>query len=99
MKLEEYYSITYGIPQVVFYAKGRNLVFKQEDIKNIYKNIPTALRASMLFNDEMLSIDKPHYSKSGFTFKTVSDRIININYLAGAIRICPKALMRADFKS
>ncbi len=87
---EQYYASNYGIPQMVFYAEGRKILFKKEDIERFYKSIPTVLRASMLMYDEGLSMDYPHYSKSGFTRKSVSNRIININYLS-----CEKALKRS----
>ena len=65
-----------------FHAIGRKLLFTQEDINRFFKNIDTDLRAAVLMNEEMLSFDNPHYSKSGFVHKSVSNRVININYLS-----------------
>ena len=86
---EQYYAATYGIPQMVFYTEGRKLLFSNDDIERFYNSIPTELRAAMLMNNEFLDMNYPHYSKSGFTRKTVSNRIININYLS-----CEKASKR-----
>ena len=79
---EQFYATTYGLPQMCFHNIGRNLQFEDEDIKKFYNSIDTNLRASVLMNEEMLSFEHPHYSKSGFTNKSVSNRIININYLS-----------------
>ena len=79
---EQYYATVYGLPQMCFFSEGRKMLFSQNEIEKFYKEIPTELRASMLMNEEMLSFDYPHYSKSDFSHKTVSNRIININYLA-----------------
>ncbi len=80
---EQYYATTYGLPQMCFYAAGRGLLFSQEDINRFYANVPTDLRASMLMHEELLSMEYPHYSKIGFSHKTVSNRVINVNYLSG----------------
>lgn len=86
---EQYYSTLYGLPQMCFFSEGRKMLFSQNDINIFFKNIPTELRASILMNEEMLSFDYPHYSKSGFVHKSVSNRVININYLS-----CDKANKR-----
>lgn len=82
---EQYYATIYGLPQMCFHTIGRDLSFTQDDINKFYSAIPTDLRASMLMNEEMLSMEYPHYKKSGFTHKTVSNRVVNINYLSGDI--------------
>ncbi len=80
---EQYYATMFGLPQMCFHGIGRRLLFSQEEINKFYKEIPSDLRAAMLMHAEMLSMEHPHYSKSGFVHKTVSNRIININYLNG----------------
>ncbi len=87
---EQYYASIYGLPQMVFSAEGRKILFNKNDIERFYKSVPTELRAAMLMNNEFLDMDYPHYSKSGFTRKTVSNRVININYLS-----CDKADKRS----
>lgn len=80
---EQYYATMYGIPQMCFHGVGRRLLFTQEEINKFYKEVPSDLRAAMLMEEEMLSMDYPHYKKSGFAHKTVSNRVVNINYLCG----------------
>lgn len=81
---EQYYATMYGIPQMCFHDTGRRLLFNQDEINKFYKDIPSDLRASLLMEEEMLSMDYPHYKKSAFVHKTVSNRVININYLSGS---------------
>ena len=79
---EQMYAATYGLPQMCFHAMGRKLLFSQDDINKFFNNIDTDLRAAVLMSEELLSFDNPHYSKSGFSNKSVSNRVININYLS-----------------
>ena len=85
---EEYYATVYGLPQVCFHSIGRKILFSDEDIKRFYFNIDTKLRASVLMDEELLDFDHPHYSKSGFVRKTVSNRVINVNYLSERKAAC-----------
>ncbi len=86
---EQFYAAKYGIPQMCFHVIGRKMLFTQDYINKLFANIDTDLRAAMLMNEEMLSFDYPHYMKSGFVHKSVSNRVVNISYLS-----CEKAKKR-----
>jgi DNA helicase-2/ATP-dependent DNA helicase PcrA len=76
---EQYLSSKYGIPQSVFYARGKLSQLDQDDIDRLYKNIDTYKRAERLFDELNISWDFPHIYASA-TNRNDSLRV-NINYL------------------
>ena len=51
---EQYYSVKYGIPTIVFNSRGRNITISQEQIEKMFKEIDTFDAAEKLMDDENL---------------------------------------------
>lgn len=58
---EQYYAIKYGIPTVVFNARGRNIVLSQEKINKMFEEINTVDAAERLMEEEYLYKEYPHH--------------------------------------
>ena len=81
---EEYYASKYGLPKMVFKAKGRNIVLSQENIDKLFKSLPTNLNAQKLMHDEYLYEEYPHYISQAITSITGKERKnINLTFLGG----------------
>ena len=81
---EEYYASKYGLPKMVFKAKGRNINLSQEKINELFKSLPTKINAQKLMYDENLYEEYPHYISQAITSITGKERKnINITFLGG----------------
>jgi DNA helicase-2/ATP-dependent DNA helicase PcrA len=75
---EALFSYKYGIPMLVFHAfSNRSMLFKQEYIDAIYKEIDTKQRAKELMDDLGLSFDYPHFLPQGTTRDGI--KRVNVN--------------------
>ncbi|QGU94223.1 AAA family ATPase [Clostridium bovifaecis] len=79
---EQYYSVKYGIPTVVFHDKGRALTMNQEYIDKMFKEIETYSAAEKLMEDLYLFNEYPHHFSSAVTRGDTSRKIINISYFS-----------------
>lgn len=81
---EEYYASKYGLPKMVFKAKGRKINVSQEKINELFKSLPTKLGAQKLMYDENLYEEYPHYISQAITSITGKERKnINLTFLGG----------------
>ena len=81
---EEYYASKYGLPKIVFNAKGRKIAISQESINKLFKMLPTKTNALKLMNDEYLYDEYPHYiSQTISRIIGKERRNINITFLGG----------------
>jgi len=58
---EEFLSLKYQIPTLVFLTKGRNMKLSQEKIDEFYGNVDTRGNAKKFFDDFYLNFDYPHH--------------------------------------
>ncbi len=80
---EQYYSVKYGIPTIVFNSRGRNITITQEQIEKMFKEIDTISAAERLMEDEYLYKEYPHHL-SGAVIRGASVRkIINVSFFGG----------------
>lgn len=79
---EQYYSVKYGIPTAVFYAKGRDVSLNQEQLDKLFSEINTFEASYKLFQDNYLSADYPHHYASAVIRGNTSRRIVNINFFS-----------------
>jgi len=75
MYWEYYFSFYYGIPTVIFFTNGRNMILPQTSIDKIYKNIDTEKRADKLMTDLYFNKDFPHFSPQGVSKQNEAKRI------------------------
>jgi DNA helicase II / ATP-dependent DNA helicase PcrA len=59
---EQYLSVYYGIPTLVFSCAGRNMKFEQKWIDKIFDEIDTRERAKKMFRDFSLFFEYPHHA-------------------------------------
>ncbi len=64
---ENYYSLRYGIPTVVFFVRGRRMEWTQELIDRLYQEIDTQAGALRLMADLHLDPRYPHHRPGGVT--------------------------------
>ncbi len=80
---EQYFSSKYGIPTVVFYAKGRNITLEQEDINKLFKEINTYDAADRLMEENFISNEYPHHTAGAIIRGETSRKAINISFFGG----------------
>ncbi|MCF0146820.1 MAG: UvrD-helicase domain-containing protein [Clostridium sp.] len=80
---EEFYSVKYGIPKVVFNARGRNISLRQEQINNLFKEINTFDAADKLMEEEFLYKDYPHHISSAVIRGESIRKLINLSFFGG----------------
>lgn len=86
---EQYYSVKYGIPTIVFNSRGRNITVSQEQIEKLFKEIDSVSVAERLMEEEYLYKEYPHHL-SGAVIRGESVRKrINVSFFGGK-----KALQR-----
>ncbi|MGL4850128.1 MAG: UvrD-helicase domain-containing protein [Clostridium sp.] len=82
---EEYFSVKYGLPKLLFHAKGRSIKVSQDMISNLYKEINTSERAEKLMNEEGLYEEYAHHL-SGAVIRGESIRKrINLTFFGGKL--------------
>ena len=80
---EQYYSVKYGIPTIVFNSRGRNITISQEQIEKMFKEIDTYTAAEKLMDDENLYKEYPHHL-SGAVIRGESIRKrVNLSFFGG----------------
>lgn len=79
---EQYYSVKYGIPTAVFYAKGREISLNQEQLDKLFSKINTYEAAEKLFEENFLSSEYPHHYASAVIRGNTSRRIVNLNFFS-----------------
>lgn len=80
---EQYYSVKYGIPTVVFNARGRKITLSQEKINKMFEEINTLDAAEKLMNEEYLYKEYPHHLANAVIRGSSIRKRININFFAG----------------
>lgn len=80
---EEYYSVKYGIPKVVFNSRGRHITMSQEQINGLFKSLDTYSSAEKLMNEEYLYKDYPHHISSAVIRGETVRKYINISFFSG----------------
>lgn len=77
---EDYFSYKYGIPMTVFWnILGRSMLYQQKYIDNLYLNIDTKQRATILMKDLLIDKECPHFLPSAVTPKHRDPRkVINL---------------------
>jgi DNA helicase-2/ATP-dependent DNA helicase PcrA len=64
---EQYYSVRYGIPTMVFFVRGRRMDITQDWIDRLYGEIDTAAGADRLMRDLHLDPRYPHHRPGSVT--------------------------------
>lgn len=80
---EQYYSVKYGIPTIVFNSRGRNINVSQEQIEKMFKEIDTISAAEKLMEDEYLYKEYPHHLSGAVVRGDTSRKRINISFFGG----------------
>ena len=83
---ESYYSYKYGIPMLVFHSKGREMVWKQDEINNLYYSINTEERACALMRDLHLYKEYPTIVPQASMRGGTQRKIINIAFFSSNTR-------------
>ena len=73
---EQFLSVTYGLPTMVFHVRGRRMAVGQDLIDRLYREIDTEKAAEKLMGDFGLNPDFPHHrpyavTRGGFNRKYV----------------------------
>jgi DNA helicase-2/ATP-dependent DNA helicase PcrA len=71
---EQYFSVKYGIPTMVFFARGRKMDLTQEWIDQLYRDIATEAGAARLMADLCLDRRFPHHRPGAVTRKAWARR-------------------------
>lgn len=80
---EQYYSVKYGIPTVVFNSRGRNITISQEQIEKMFKEIDTINAAEKLMEDEFLYNEYPHYLSNAVIRGDSIRKRVNLSFFGG----------------
>ena len=80
---EQYYSVKYGIPTIVFNARGRKITLSQEKINKMFEEINTLDAAEKLMNDEYLYKEYPHHLCNAVIRGNSIRKRVNISFFAG----------------
>lgn len=80
---EQYYSVKYGIPTVVFNSRGRNIVLSQEKINKMFEEINTLDAAERLMEDEYLYKEYPHHLSNAVVRGDSVRKRVNISFFGG----------------
>ena len=64
---EQYFSVRYGIPTMVFFARGRRMDITQEWIDRLYHEVDTDAAAERLMDDLHLDRRYPHHRPGAVT--------------------------------
>lgn len=80
---EQYYSVKYGIPTVVFNSRGRNITISQEQIEKMFKEIDTINAAEKLMEDEFLYNEYPHHLSNAVIRGDSIRKRVNLSFFGG----------------
>ncbi len=64
---EQYYSVRYGLPTMVFFVRGRRMDLTQDWVDRLYRDVDTEAGASRLMADLCLDRRYPHHRPGGVT--------------------------------
>lgn len=71
--LEQVFSVTYGLPTMVFHVRGRRMMMTQAWIDKLYKGIKTTDAAERILTDRGMDLRYPHFRPSA-VIRGQSDR-------------------------
>ena len=80
---EQYYSVKYGIPTIVFNSRGRNITISQEQIEKMFKEIDTINAAEKLMEDEFLYNEYPHHLSNAVIRGGSIRKRVNLSFFGG----------------
>ncbi|NFG62379.1 MULTISPECIES: UvrD-helicase domain-containing protein [unclassified Clostridium] len=80
---EQYYSVKYGIPTIVFNSRGRNITVSQEQIENMFNDIDTVSAAEKLMDDEHLYKEYPHHLSNAVIRGNSVRKRVNVTFFGG----------------
>ncbi|KHD14250.1 UvrD-helicase domain-containing protein [Clostridium butyricum] len=80
---EQYYSVKYRIPTVVFNSRGRNITISQEQIEKMFKEIDTINAAEKLMEDEFLYNEYPHHLSNAVIRGDSIRKRVNLSFFGG----------------
>lgn len=80
---EQYYSVKYGIPTIVFNSRGRNITISQEQIEKMFKEIDTINAAEKLMEDEFLYNEYPHNLSNAVIRGDSIRKRVNLSFFGG----------------
>lgn len=80
---EQYYSVKYGIPTVVFNSRGRNITISQEQIEKMFKEIDNINAAEKLMEDEFLYNEYPHHLSNAVIRGDSIRKRVNLSFFGG----------------
>ena len=80
---EQYYSVKYGIPTIVFNSRGRNITISQEQIEKMFKEIDTINAAEKLMEDEFLYNEYPHHLSNAVIRGDSIRKRVNLSFFGG----------------
>lgn len=92
---EQFYSIKYGIPTIVFHTIGRKMLQTEKDIAWLFDNIDTNKNARKLLNDKYLDVNEPHHRPKMNSWKV--DRY-SINVTLCSYNKCHSVTMNSNNK-
>jgi DNA helicase II / ATP-dependent DNA helicase PcrA len=64
---EHFYSVSYGIPTMVFFVRGRRMEMTQDWVDRLYREVDTDAAAQRLMEDRYLDRRYPHHRPGGVT--------------------------------
>ncbi|WP_394884499.1 UvrD-helicase domain-containing protein [Clostridium butyricum] len=80
---EQYYSVKYGIPTIVFNSRDRNITISQEQIEKMFKEIDTINAAEKLMEDEFLYNEYPHHLSNAVIRGDSIRKRVNLSFFGG----------------
>lgn len=80
---EQYYSVKYGIPTIVFNSRGRNITISQKQIERMFKEIDTINGAERLMDDEFLYNQYPHHLSNAVIRGESIRKRVNLSFFGG----------------
>ena len=80
---EQYYSVKYGIPTIVFNSRSRNITISQEQIEKMFKEIDTINAAEKLMEDEFLYNEYPHHLSNAVIRGDSIRKRVNLSFFGG----------------
>ena len=80
---EQYYSVKYGIPTIVFNSRGGNITISQEQIEKMFKEIDTINAAEKLMEDEFLYNEYPHHLSNAVIRGDSIRKRVNLSFFGG----------------
>lgn len=80
---EQFLSVKYGIPTMVFETNNRNMAIKQDYIDRMFNEINTSENVTKLMEDNMIFEEYPHHISSAVIRGQSTRRIINLCSFGG----------------